>query len=58
MQIRGDAYDVTNTPFFSNPQTDFNNANFGYVTGTVGSGTGVTGITSARSVQLAMKIQF
>jgi hypothetical protein len=58
MQIRADSYDFTNTPFFSNPQTDFNNSNFGYVTGTVGSGSGVNGFTAARSVQLAMKIQF
>lgn len=58
IQVRADAYDVTNTPFFSNPNTDFNNSNFGYVTGTVGSGVGVNGIASARSIQLALKIQF
>jgi len=58
MQIRADAYDLTNTPFFSNPNTDINSSSFGFVTGTVGSGTGVSGISSARSVQLAMKIQF
>jgi hypothetical protein len=58
MQIRGDTYNFTNTPFFSNPQTDFNNSGFGYVTGTVGSGSGVNGFTAARSVQLALKIQF
>ena len=59
MQIRADAYDVTNTAFFSNPANlDINNANFGYITGTVGSGTGVSGISSARSVQLGLKVQF
>jgi hypothetical protein len=58
MQIRADSYDVTNTPFFSNPNTDFNSANFGFVTGTVGSGTGVNGFTAARSIQVGMKITF
>ncbi len=58
MQIRADSYDVTNTSFFSNPNTDFNNSNFGYVTGTVGSGVGVNGFASARSIQFALKFQF
>jgi hypothetical protein len=58
MQIRGDTYNFTNTPFFSNPQTDLNNSSFGYVTGTVGSGSGVNGFTAARSVQLDLNIQF
>jgi hypothetical protein len=59
MQIRGDSYDVTNTPFFSNPNTDFSSSSaFGYVTSTVGSGVGVNGFTAARSIQLALKIQF
>jgi len=58
MQIRADAYDLTNTPFFSNPNTDRNSASFAYITGTVGSGSGVNGFTSARSIQFAMKVQF
>jgi hypothetical protein len=58
MQIRADSYNVTNTAFFSNPNTDFNSTNFGYVTGTNGSGSGVNGFAAARSVQLAMKIVF
>ena len=58
MQIRADSYNFTNTPFFSNPNTDRNSANFGYVTGTVGSGSGVNGFAAARSVQFAMKLQF
>ena len=49
---------MTNTPFFSNPNTDRNSANFGYVTGTVGSGSGVNGFSSSRSIQFAMKISF
>ncbi len=58
MQIRADSYNVTNTPFFSNPNTDFNSTNFGFVTGTVGSGAGVNGFTAARSMQFALKVQF
>jgi hypothetical protein len=58
MQLRADSYNLTNTPFFSNPNTDRNNSSFAYVTGTVGSGSGVNGFAAARSVQFAMKIQF
>jgi hypothetical protein len=58
MQIRGDSYNFTNSPFFSNPQTDRNNSSFGYVTGTNGSGSGVNGFSASRSVQLAMKLTF
>jgi len=58
LQLRADSYNVGNTSFFSNPNTDLNSANFGYVTGTNGSGSGVNGFASARSVQFAMKIMF
>ena len=58
VQIRADSYNFTNTPFFSNPNTDRNSANFGYVTGTEGSGSGVNGFAAARSIQFAMKISF
>ena len=58
LQIRGDSYNFTNSPFFSNPQTDRNNSSFGYVTGTNSSGSGVNGFSASRSVQLAMKVTF
>ena len=58
LQIRGDSYNFTNSPFFSNPQTDRNNSSFGYVTGTNSSGSGVNGFSASRSVQLAMKVMF
>lgn len=58
MQLRADSYNVGNTSFFSDPQTDRNNANFAYITGTRGSGSGVNGFSSSRSVQFAMKIMF
>jgi hypothetical protein len=57
-QLRADSYDLTNTPFFSNPNTQRGSTNFGYITGTVGSGVGVNGFNNARSLQLALKIQF
>ena len=58
MQLRADSYNVTNTPFFSNPNTDRNSTSFAYVTGTVGSGSGVNGFAAARSIQFALKVQF
>jgi hypothetical protein len=57
-QVRADSYNVTNTSFFSNPNLDRNSVNFGYITGTVGSGSGVNGFSSSRSVQFALKIVF
>ena len=35
---RGEAFSLTNTPQFGNPGAVLGNANFGYVTGTVGGG--------------------
>jgi len=58
IQLRADSYDLTNTSFFNNPNTQRGSANFGFVTGTVGSGTGVNGFNNARSLQLALKVQF
>jgi hypothetical protein len=49
MELRGEAFSVTNTPQFSRPQTDVSNANFGYITGVDGG---------ARGMQLGAKITF
>ena len=49
LQLRGEAFSVTNTPQFSAPGTTLGNANFGYVTGTSGGG---------RVIQLGAKISF
>ena len=38
LQLRGEAFSLTNTPQFSNPGAVLGNANFGYITGTVGGG--------------------
>jgi len=59
MQIRGEAINLTNTPYFKNPAADYSTtSSFTYVTGTVGSGVGVNGFSAARSIQLALKILF
>jgi hypothetical protein len=48
----------TNTPQFSNPQTSLTSSTYGYVTGTVGSGTGVNGAGGGRALQLGARITF
>jgi hypothetical protein len=63
MQIRMDLVNMTNTPQFSNPNggcCTSNNANFGFVTGTVGSGSGTvnSGTGNVRSLQLAVRFTF
>ena len=58
VQIKADAINFTNTPFFNNPNTSHTSTGFGFVTGTVGSGVGVNGFSAARSVQLSFKFTF
>ncbi len=43
LELRVDAFNVTNTPHFANPGRDFGTATFGQVTGTLGTGDGATG---------------
>jgi Carboxypeptidase regulatory-like domain/TonB dependent receptor len=49
MEVRGEAFSVTNTPQFSKPQTDVSNSNYGYITGVDGG---------ARGMQLGVKVSF
>jgi len=49
MEIRGEAFSVTNTPQFQRPQTDISNSNFGYITAVDGG---------ARGMQLGAKLSF
>ena len=51
LQMMLQAFNCTNTPQFSNPNTGFG-SNFGFVTGTISSGTGVNGTGGGRLVQL------
>ena len=57
-ELRGEAFNFTNTPQFSNPNGSLGNAKFGFVTSTVGSGSGVNGTGGQRAVQVAMKVTF
>jgi hypothetical protein len=59
LQFRAEALNLCNTPIFSNPTTSETSGNFGYITGTVSSGTGVNGWnTEGRAFQLSVKIKF
>src|SRR6202023_4156069 len=57
MQLRLETLNMTNTAQFSNPNTGFG-SNFGFITGTIGSGTGVNGTGGGRAVQLGAKVIF
>jgi hypothetical protein len=63
LQLRFETVNTTNTPQFGNPNASCctsNNANFGAITGTIGSGSGSVnaGTGGPRSVQLAAKLTF
>ncbi len=57
LQLRLETLNTTNTAQFSNPNTGFG-SNFGFITGTLSSGTGVNGTGGGRVVQLGAKITF
>jgi outer membrane receptor protein involved in Fe transport len=68
MQLGLDSINVTNTPQFSNPNTSCGNnganalnctgGSFGFVTGTLSSGTGVNGTGGGRVVAFRLKVFF
>jgi hypothetical protein len=58
LELRGETFNFTNTPQFANPQASLTNAQFGYVTSTLGSGTGVNGTGGGRAIQLGAKLSF
>jgi hypothetical protein len=58
VDLRLNSNNVTNTPQFANPTTDFTNADFGVITKTLSSGTGVNGTGGGRWVQAGLKITF
>jgi hypothetical protein len=58
MEFRAETFNFTNTPQFSNPQTSITSSSYGFVTGTLGSGTGVSGTGGGRALQLGLKVTF
>jgi hypothetical protein len=57
-EIRAEAFQITNTPQFSNPSASLTSSTDGFVTGTVGSGSGVNGTGGGRAIQLGVKLNF
>lgn len=58
LDVRADVFQLSNSPQFANPNTSITATNFGQVTSTVGSGSGVNGIGGGRSMQVAAIIHF
>jgi hypothetical protein len=65
LELRAETFNLTNTPEFASPcggsgcnQASLTSSTFGYVTSTLGSGTGVNGTGGGRAVQLGAKITF
>ncbi|HLY43424.1 MAG TPA: TonB-dependent receptor [Terracidiphilus sp.] len=58
LEGRVDAFQLSNTPQFSNPSTSITSGTFGQITSTVGSGTGINGIGGGRSLQLSGTLRF
>lgn len=59
LETRLDAFQLSNTPQFANPQSSITSGSFGSVTSTVGSGQGsVNGIGGGRSLQASARITF
>jgi hypothetical protein len=57
LQLRFETLNTMNHAQFSNPNTGFG-SNFGFITGTLSSGTGVNGTGGGRVVQLGAKVTF
>lgn len=58
LEARVDAYQLSNSPQFSNPSATITSGTFGQITSTVGSGTGINGIGGGRSLQLSGTLHF
>ena len=58
LDVRMDVFQLTNSPQFANPNNSLTGANFGRVTSTLGSGSGVNGTGGGRSLQLAAIFKF
>jgi hypothetical protein len=60
LNARVDAFQLSNTPQFSNPGNSLTSGNFGQVTSTFGSGVsgGINSVGGARTLQLSAKLSF
>ncbi|HTD57147.1 MAG TPA: hypothetical protein VK670_17280, partial [Silvibacterium sp.] len=59
LEMRADAFQLSNTPQFASPVSSLTSANFGQVTSTVGSGAGsVNAIGGGRSLQFSGTLRF
>jgi hypothetical protein len=59
LETRFEAFQLSNTPQFNNPNTSITAGNFGYITSTLGSGQGgVNGVGGGRSLQASVKLSF
>jgi hypothetical protein len=65
LEARADVFQLSNTPQFNNPCTStgpcneqVGNSNFGKVTSTLGSGSGVNGVGGGRTLQLSATVRF
>ena len=59
VEARFDAFNMTNTPEFTNPTSSVTSSNFGKITSTLGSGSGnVNGVGGGRVLQASAKITF
>lgn len=58
LEVRAEAFNITNTPQFANPSNSLTSSTYGYVTATRGTGTGVNGTGGGRAMQFGGKITF
>jgi hypothetical protein len=59
LEVRADAFNLTNTPAFGLPGTTYGSGSFGKITSTLSSGVGnVNGVGGPRVLQAAVKITF
>ena len=59
LEVRGDAFNLSNTPAFGLPGGSTTSSTFGQITGTLGSGVGnVNGVGGPRVLQASVKLSF
>ena len=58
LELRAEAFALTNSPQFSNPNATLGSSSFGAVTSVIASGSGVNGVGGGRAIQLGAKLTF